>query len=194
MDSLDSLDSLTTASTTQHTILPALPLDSSSNSISLPRASRRPPVPLSRLELLPTEIHIEIIKRAAVLTDSQGEFVGYDTLCKLARASPIFTKLAQAQLYRTVVLQDERVAREWRASAATIRGEFAVRVLQLGSRYEEQDRISSGTWGEVLALQTSDLEELELFGIKGVRSSSLNKLSGQSNFSPDTPLKLTICG
>ena len=179
MDSCDSEKTGTTANDTQESRFLISPLDPSDDPTSLTRSPDRPPVPLSRLELLPTEIHIEIIKRAAVLTDSQGEFVGYDTLCKLARASPVFTQLAQAQLYHDVLLISGGMAQEWSESAATIRGEFATRTLQLGwMEGEEEERVNATLCEEVLAFQTSNLEDLILFGMRGVRSSSLNKLSG----------------
>ena len=183
MDLRDSEQTGTTANNTQQSILPTSPLDPSNDSISVPRSPDRPLVPLSPLELLPTEIHIEIIKRAAEPTDARPE---YASLCKLAHTSPVFTKLAQAQLYQNLVLLDEATTREWLESAATIRGEFATRELQLGCTDEEEESISATSCEEVLAFQTSDLEELTLFGMKDVRSSSLisSPVSPASHLTP----------
>ena len=191
MDSRDSEKTGTTADSTLGPTFSTSPLDPSNDSIPLPRSSHRLPVPLSPLELLPTEIHIEIVQRVAEPTKGT---LDYAQLCKLARVSPIFTKLAQAQLYHHLVLFNENSAREWLESAATIRREFATRKLVLGGADEGEECVSATTCEEVLALQTSDLKDLTLFRAKGVRSSSFNKLSGQSSFSPDTLLKLTMCG
>ena len=155
MDSQDSEKTGTTANDSQESKFLISPLDPSNDQTSLARSPDRPPVPLSPLELLPTEIHIEIIKRAAEPTNGLPK---YDSLCKLARASPVFTKLAQARMYHYLVLFDENSAREWLESAATIRGEFATRKLVLVvTGKEEEERVSATLCEKVLAFQTSDL-------------------------------------
>ena len=184
MNSRDSEKARTTASHTQGPNLPSFPLIPPNDSIPVPRSFNHRPVPLSPLELLPTEIHIEIVEQVAAVQNSLGNCIDYAQLCTLARVSPVFTKLAQAQLYHHLVLDDETMAREWLESATTIRGEFATRELVLSGTEKEEERVSATSCEEVLALQTSDLEKLSLVGMKDVRSSSLIS----SLVSPASPL------
>lgn len=177
MNSLDSEKISTTADITPGPILPPFPLTPTDHSISLPRSPRRPPIPHSPLELLPTEIHIEIIKSAAESTDRRPE---YDSLCKLACASPIFTKLAQGTLYRDVHLRGERRARKYLESEATLRGEFRTESLSLRQGIARNDLLHSTTSNQVLALQTSALSTLRFSQVRSFDAKLLEKLSGSS--------------
>ena len=176
MASQDSQNITERANNNQEPLIPNLPFIPSSDSNSTPRASNRPPVPLSRFERLPTEIHIAIIGELFYIDKG---FITPDGLCKLACASPVFTRIAQKRLYLEVVLEGDDEARKWLDSDATIRGEFATRSLTL--RGEEEGRLVGVEVVEkVLVVQASVLKELGLFHVESVKSSSLNAFTGQS--------------
>ena len=175
MASQDSEKITEHANNNQEPLIPNLPFIPSSDSNSTPRSSNRPPVPLSRLEQLPTEIHIAIIEE---LIRAEVDFLSDEEACRLACASPVFTRIVQKRLYLRIVLEGNEQARKWLESGSTIRGEFATRTLIL--RGEEGQVMGAGVVEKVLVLQTSALKELGLFHVESVKSSSLNAFTSQS--------------
>ena len=171
MDSEDSQKIAELVNNNAEPLIPNLPLVPSSDPISTPRASHRPQVPLSRFESLPPEIHSVVIKEHIAKNS-----LSYAETCKLARASRVFTKIAQGAMYRELVLYGEEQAIQWLESDATIRREFTTQVLVL--REEEGHSVCAETAERVLALQTSALRELDLYHVDGVGSTSLYALSG----------------
>ena len=182
MDSWDSEKIGTTADNTPGPILPTSPLIPPNDSIPLPRSLSRPPVPPSPLELLPTEIHTEIVE---IIAGTQRELLaGYNGLSKLARTSPVFTQLAQNQLYRRVLISSEGEAEDWLESPATIRGEHSTKVLWLMRDAKSEDDEMSEVVERVLAVQTSALEVLHLQDLEiDLVSTCFDALSGEFSFS-----------
>ena len=177
MDSQDSQKITELANNNQEPLVPNLPIVSSSDPISTPHASRRPQVPLSRFESLPTEIHIAIIAESIQFAEYQ---IAFQHICKLARASRVFTKIAQSGMYREIILDHEERAIRWLESDATIRREFTTQELVIGREEGgESHSVCAETVERVLAFQHSALRELWLYHVEGVKASSLYALSGQ---------------
>ena len=175
MDPQDSEKITEHANNNQEPLIPNLPFIRSSDSISTPRSPRRPPVPLSTFERLPTEIHIAIIEE---LIRAEVDFLSYEEACRLACASPVFTRIVQKRLYLEIVLDGDEQVCEWLESDATIRGEFATRTLILSG--EEGQLVRVGVVEKVLLSHPSALEVLDLFHVESVKSSSLNAFTSQS--------------
>ena len=174
MDSEDSQDITELVNNNQGPLIPNLPFVPSSDSISTPRASRRPPVPLSRFESLRTEIHFAIIEESIHIAKNSMSYKGTR---RLACASRVFTKIAQSAMHREVILGYEEQAIRWVESDATIRGEFTTQQLVIGRA--EGHSVCAEAVERVLALQTSVLRELVLYHVEGLKSSSLRAFSGQ---------------
>ena len=175
MDSQDSEKITEHANNNQEPLNPKVPFNPSSDSISTPRSSNRPPVPLSTFERLPTEIHVAVVEE---LIRGKVDSLSYTSACRLARASPVFTRIVQKRLYLEIVLEGNEQARKWLESGSTIRGEFATRALSL--RGEEGQLMDAGVVEKVLVSQTSALKELGLIHVESVKSSRLNALTSQS--------------
>ena len=106
------------------------------------------------------------------------DFLAYKSACRLARASPVFTRIVQKRLYLEVVLEGKENACKWLESDSTIRAEFATRTLALSAKAGQL--IGAEVVEKVLVSQTSALKELGLFHVERVKSSSLNAFTGQS--------------
>ena len=108
---------------------------------------------------------------------------GYNGLSKLARTSPVFTQLAQKQLYRRVLISSEAEAEDWLESPATIRGEHSAKVLWLMRDAKSADDEMSEVVERVLAVQTSALEVLHLQDLEiDLVSTCFDALSGELSF------------
>ena len=138
MASRDSYTIIDDDSATLQPILPVVPLNPASSSNSLLSAPRRPAVPLSLLESLPAEIHVEIVERIAEIADFTDRNA---MLLALALASPVFSHLAQRVIYRHVTLADYEQMQQYLESPATIRREFATKSLALEVFIEDDGEI-----------------------------------------------------
>ena len=187
-DSPDAPDIPATALTTQQAVVPAFPIPSSSTANSLPRPPNRPPVPLSTLERLPTEILLHIAARfvppanPTPPSDSDTK-ENYRSLSRLARVSPLFTEIAQGLLHRLVILGGEEEAGNWLECRLITATDYQVTTLLLDAEGDMAVSSMEGdTVDEVLGRMTSALRCLSIRRVRSdnVKLSLLGRLSGQS--------------